>query len=388
MFGKITFEKFLRTLENIKHGSLEIISPEGNSYLFEGSPEPKARMRINDYDAIVAIAAKGDIGLAESYRDGKWDCDDLSALIHIALKNDRSLNRYLSGNWLNKITARFLNLLNSNTLKGSRRNIHAHYDLGNEFYSLWLDPSMTYSSAIFNNENESLTEAQNNKYDRILNLLGHKSGNILEIGCGWGGFAERAITRNDSSVKGLTLSDEQHLFARERLKNLSSNANIAIQDYRHEKGKYDNIVSIEMFEAVGERYWPMYFQKISSLLKQKGKAVIQTITIGDEYFENYRKCGDFIRAYIFPGGMLPSSAKFDEEAKKAGLKVTDKFYFGKDYVITLERWLHSFDSQIKSIKELGFDERFIRIWRLYLAGCIAGFSVGRTDVMQVELQHV
>jgi cyclopropane-fatty-acyl-phospholipid synthase len=200
-------------------------------------------------------------------------------------------------------------------------------------------------------------------------------------------FAERAITTKDHRIKGITLSNEQHSFANNRLNNFKSNADIVLEDYRHQQGKFDNIVSIEMFEAVGEQYWSTYFNKLSSSLKQKGKAVVQTITIDEKHFESYRKGGDLIRSFIFPGGMLPSPERFEYEAKKAGLKITDKFHFGKDYARTLDNWLQTFNSKVAEVKALGFDDKFIRIWRLYLASCIASFSVERTDVMQVELQH-
>ena len=388
MFEKFAFDKFLKSLESIKYGSFEVTSPEGKKYLFEGQYKgPDAKMHIHDYDVIPNLVAKGDIGLAEDYRDGKWDSENLAAMIYVALKNQECLNSYIYGTNFYRMVAQVFNLFKSNTLRGSKRNIHSHYDLGNDFYSLWLDPTMTYSSAIFNNDNEPLSKAQQNKYDRIINMLGDNSGDILEIGCGWGGFAERAITTKGHRVKGITLSNAQHDFARNRLKDFKDNSQIVIEDYRKLNGKFDNIVSIEMFEAVGEKYWPSYFNKISSALKQKGKAVIQTITIADEHFDSYRKGGDMIRSFIFPGGMLPSTQRFEQEATKAGLKITDKFYFGKDYANTLDKWLISFDAQIDKVKKLGFDDKFIRIWRLYLASCIASFSVERTNVMQVELVH-
>lgn len=242
---------------------------------------------------------------------------------------------------------------------------------------------MTYSSAMFQQGSEALQHAQHNKYDRIIERL-HPSGDVLEIGCGWGGFAERALETRDYTIKGLTLSQEQKRFADVRL---NKGANIALQDYRHEDGQYDNIVSIEMFEAVGEQYWDSYFQKIAQSLKTQGRAMIQTITIDERYFESYRKGGDFIRTYIFPGGMLPSTERFVGVAKKAGLAVADQFHFGQDYAKTLQHWLENFDAKISEVRALGFDDAFIRIWRLYLAACIGSFRVGRTSVMQAELRH-
>jgi cyclopropane-fatty-acyl-phospholipid synthase len=388
MISKIAFNKFLKSLESIQFGTLKLTCPNGKEYFFSGKNKgPKAELTLHKYSVITNIVAKGDIGFAEDYRDGKWDSENLAALVELSLKNADALDGYIYGKNLFKVIAKISYLFRVNTLKGSKRNIHAHYDLGNDFYKLWLDPSMTYSSAIFRNEKETLLKAQHNKYDRILDLFGSRPSEILEIGCGWGGFAERAAEKYDHKIKGLTLSNQQHDYATKRLKKFGNNTNIAIEDYRIQQGKFDYIASIEMFEAVGEKFWPVYFQKISSTLKSKGKAVIQTITIGDKYFDSYRKSGDLIRSFIFPGGMLPSESRFKEEAKKAGLKITDKFNFGKDYAKTLSLWLEEFDKKIDDVKALGFDKKFIRIWRLYLATCIASFTAGRTDVMQVELRH-
>lgn len=330
------------------------------------------------------MVRKGDIGFAEDYRAGNWETDNLTSLTTLGLVNRRALDRLVTGSNLSRTLSMLSYLLRLNSLKGSKKNIHAHYDLGNDFYKLWLDPSMTYSAAIFKDQSESLEQAQNNKYDRILDCLNQDSGSLLEVGCGWGGFADRAQDQGDFNLKGVTLSEEQHDYARNRL---GKKANIVLEDYRHQEGKYDNIVSIEMFEAVGERYWPTYFSKIGKLLNKNGKAVIQTITMNEKDFPRYRRGGDFIRSYIFPGGMLPSPSKFKEEADKVGLKSGNEFYFGQDYAHTLEHWLRDFDQKKDQVKDLGFDDGFIRLWRFYLAACIAGFRTGRTDVMQVELSH-
>ena len=242
---------------------------------------------------------------------------------------------------------------------------------------------MTYSSAIFADDQEDLTKAQHRKYDRIIDRLAN-SGRVLEIGCGWGGFAERALEKRDYAIKGLTISDEQHAFATQRL---DGKAQIALEDYRAQSGRYDHIVSIEMFEAVGEHYWPLYFRKLKSLLSGDGNALIQTITIGEDYFERYRQGADAIRTFIFPGGMLPSPKRFEEESVKAGFKLVDAFAFGQDYARTLEIWLQRFEERLAEVRALGFDEKFIRMWRFYLTSCIASFRIGRTNVMQMELQH-
>jgi len=379
----ITYQ-FLKAMSHIEFGSMDVTTPDGKRHEFRGTkPSVHATLVLNDWRAIQAFAVKGDIGFAEAYRDGWWDSDDLTNLFHVGLQNEAALDRYIYGSVIGRIATRISYLFTRNTLNGSKKNIHAHYDLGNEFYKLWLDESMTYSSAIFSSPTESLVQAQHNKYDRILERLSD-SGRVLEIGCGWGGFAERALHAKDYDIKGLTISNAQHDYATKRL---GSNAKIALEDYRLQEGQYNNIVSIEMFEAVGERFWPVYFGKLKSLLAHKGKAVIQTITISNEYFERYRTGGDIIRTYIFPGGMLPSPQRFAEESKKAGLQITDTHKFGMDYALTIEHWRQCFENKLSEIRNLGFDEPFIRLWRFYLTCCIASFKVNRTDVMQVELTH-
>lgn len=375
---------FLGSFRHIDCGTIRITLPDASTHEFSGKATgPNAELTIHDNRAISAFAQKGDIGFAMSYRDGWWDSEDLTALFLFGLKNEAALERYIYGSFLGRMVSRFAYFFTRNTLQGSKRNIHAHYDLGNEFYTLWLDPSMTYSSAIFADESEDLICAQYRKYDRIIERLGD-CGNLLEIGCGWGGFAERALDKKDYSIKGLTISKEQHDYAKKRLK---GDAVISLEDYRLQQGKYDHIVSIEMFEAVGEQFWPAYFSQVKSLLSDKGKAVIQTITIKDQYFERYRKGGDPIRTFIFPGGMLPSKERFVQASNDAGLIITDQFAFGKDYALTLKHWLNRFEQQLDEVKALGFDNKFIRMWRFYLTCCTASFDAGRTNVMQMELQH-
>ena len=298
-------------------------------------------LQIHDWRTVGHLARRGDIGMAESYRDGWWHSADLENLVTLSLENERVIHDYFFGGKLTQIAAALSYRLRGNSLQGSRKNIQAHYDLGNDFYKLWLDPTMTYSAGIYG-EDGDLTRAQLNKYDRIIDRLDSTSGSILEIGCGWGGFAERAVQRGDYAVRGITLSDAQHAYAAQRVGN---NATIALQDYRHQGGTFDNIVSIEMFEAVGEKYWQAYFGKLSSLLKKGGRAMIQTITIDDARFESYRKGSDFIRSFIFPGGLLPGPARFKQEAEKAGFRLNDRFDFGRDYATTMENWLAAFDPQ-------------------------------------------
>ncbi|WP_335947722.1 cyclopropane-fatty-acyl-phospholipid synthase family protein [Salipiger bermudensis] len=389
MFERQIESKLLSCLDKVEYGSLALTTPDGKVRRFEGrQPGPAADLTIRDWRTVPAAAAKGDIGLTEAYRDGWCDSDDLAAFLVFGLKNEEALEPFLYGHAWQTLLIRALYLFNRNTKRGSRRNIQAHYDLGNDFYKLWLDETMTYSSAIFSPEDvgtaDPLVAGQHRKYDRILEGLGAESGRVLEIGCGWGGFAERAMQRGDFAPKGLTLSHEQASFARERL---GREAEIVLQDYRDEYGTFDHVVSIEMFEAVGERYWPTYFEKVAHVLSQKGRAMIQTITVADRYFDRYRAGGDMIRSFIFPGGMLPSPPIFESVAGKAGLRVEDNHAFGLDYARTLRDWLDRFDAKVTEVRGLGFDDGFIRVWRFYLAACIASFETGRTNVHQYRLAH-
>lgn len=384
MFETRIRSEFLRSLQGIRCGRLHLTTPEGATHVFGGDlPGPQAELQIRDWRTVPALAAKGDIGLTEAYRDEWCDTPDLTALLTLGLMNEDALDRYIYGKPLQAVAMRLLYLMNRNTRAGSRRNIAAHYDLGNDFYRLWLDETMTYSSALYDT-GDDLAAAQRRKYDRILDGLAGGSGRLLEIGCGWGGFAERALQRGDYAPKGLTLSQEQAAYARARL---GQGADIALQDYRDEDGRFDHIVSIEMFEAVGERFWPVYFGKLADMLTRRGRAMIQTITVGDRYFPRYRRGGDMVRSFIFPGGMLPSPARFRDEASRAGLRIEDAFGFGQDYARTLSSWLERFDACTPQVRQMGFDAGFVRVWRFYLAACIASFSVGRTDVVQYRLAH-
>lgn len=384
MIEKNITMQFLKSLKHIEFGSIHVTTPDGKQYSFYGNkPGEHATLNLHDWRVVRKFASKGDTGFAEAYRDGWWESDDLTKLFTFGLQNEKALNSYIYGGILGRIAARISYWFTRNSLNGSKKNIHAHYDLGNDFYKLWLDETMTYSAALFESPAQNLVAAQHNKYDRIISRLPN-SGSLLEIGCGWGGFAERALHKNDFGIKGLTISNAQYDYAKKRV---GKSANIALEDYRIQQGKYDNIVSIEMFEAVGEKYWPKYFAKLQELLDNKGKAIVQTIIIRDEYFESYRRGGDMIRTYIFPGGMLPSPKRFEHEANKAGLRITDSYGFGKDYALTLQHWLNNFETKLSEVKNLGFDNAFVRMWRFYLTCCIASFNVGRTGVMQIELQH-
>ena len=378
-------DELFKRFDKIESGRIRLLTPDGHERVFEGKkPGKTIDLSISDWSVVSNVARRGNIGLAQDYKDGKWDTNDISALVQLSIENKRALKGFILGQTLFRRFSSLTYLLRQNTLAGSKRNIEAHYDLGNDFYKLWLDPSMTYSAALYKHQDETLQSAQDNKYERILDRLNTKSGSILEIGCGWGGFAERALNQGDYGIKGLTLSHEQKSYAESRLQ---SKADIALEDYRHQTGKFDNIVSIEMFEAVGVKFWPQYFNKVGSLLKSNGKAVIQTITINDRDFHAYKTGGDFIRSYIFPGGLLPSPSAFRMAARRSGLKPENEFYFGQDYARTLEEWLEKFEQNKSQIKQLGYDEGFIRLWRLYLAACAGAFRAGHINVMQVELSH-
>jgi cyclopropane-fatty-acyl-phospholipid synthase len=366
----------------IDHGTLHFVAPNGEVTTIRGAiPGPEARFAIHHWDVLRRIMARGDIGLGEEYIAGSWDTDNIEQLVSLFLLNLDQLENFSDGNFLNRIGFVIHNaLVRRNSVAGSARNIKAHYDVGNEFYRLWLDRSMTYSSALYRDADQ-LEVAQQNKYGRILEKCHKPQASILEIGCGWGGFAERAAA-SAHHVTGLTISPAQHAFATERLHGA---ADIRLQDYRKTQGSFDNIVSIEMFEAVGEHYWPQYFACVAERLKRGGRAIVQTITIRDELFQGYRTRSDFVRHYVFPGGMLPSLARFREEAERAGLKFVEAFSFGKDYARTLREWSGRMQARSDEIMALGHDQKFLRNWEFYLGICAAAFNVARTDVVQVEL---
>ena len=380
---------FLSLLERIRVGHLVLITPDGQPRVF-GDPHamPGARLELRDWRACGAILRKGDIGFADAWRQSWVDTPDLGALLRVAIRNERALQRTVYGGWLAQVWYGLRHRLRRNTRSGSRRNIHAHYDIGNAFYARWLDRSLTYSSAVFDGNFEaSLEDAQHAKYQRIIDTLGLRAGmRILEIGCGWGGFALHAA-RLGIHVHGVTISLAQLEFALQRVheQRLTDRIKLELRDYRTLTGQYDGIVSIEMFEAVGERFWPAYFRILRERLVPGGRALVQTITIDDSHFATYRATSDFIREYIFPGGMLPSPERFIAVARRAKLAGQVSLAFGRDYAETLRRWRNAFETQLDAIRAQGFDETFVRTWRLYLAYCEAGFDEGRTDVMQFVL---
>ncbi|NRB10651.1 MAG: class I SAM-dependent methyltransferase [Rickettsiaceae bacterium] len=388
MIKNLFVRKFLWSLEKIKYGSLKLTTPEGKIYEFIGSYNGEnADLKIHNWQILTKLVIYGDIGFTELYRDKIVETTNLKELLTFALRNDHALGSYIESNIFGRFFSKIIYLINTNTLRRSKYNIQKHYDLGNDFYNLWLDNSMTYSSGIFNSAKDDLYQAQCNKYQRIIDNI-NDSGSLLEIGCGWGGFMDHAMNHGDYQIKGITLSKSQLEYSRNRLTKYSQNVNVALEDYRMQQGKYDNIISIEMFEAVGMKYWSLYFGKIKELLAKNGKAIIQTITIDDNLFDRYSKGADMIRTYIFPGGMLPSQSIFENLAEKHGLKVQEIYKFGKDYSKTLDIWFDRFNLQYNQIKKMNFDDRFIRIWNFYLASCSACFQVERTNVMQVQLEHL
>ncbi len=383
----------LRVLENLQRGSLIVTLPDGSVRHFAGRERgTSAALSIHDFRCAGAIIRSAEIGLAEAYRDGWCSTPDLTKLLTLAIENEAALNRIFYSNPLVNIAHRAIHWLRSNTRRGSKKNIAAHYDLSNEFYGKWLDSSMTYSSALFDgNETIDLNAAQDAKYQRVIDRLGiDHTHHVLEIGCGWGGFAEYAARQVGAKITGITISQAQLDFAQARIERagLADRVELRFCDYRDIGGHYDRIVSIEMFEAVGERYWPDYFATVAARLNAGGRALVQTITIADDLFARYRERVDFIQRYIFPGGMLPSPSRFVADVRCAGLAVIGQHHFGLDYAETLRRWQRQFLHKAGELESLGFDRAFQRLWQFYFCYCEAGFDALRTNVMQVELARV
>jgi cyclopropane-fatty-acyl-phospholipid synthase len=373
--------------QRLESGSLTATLPNGQRYLFEGrQPGPAAEIIVHDLSFARRLFEGGDIGFAEAYIAGEWDTPDLTAFLFLFCVNHAAVATLLPGRPLVKLIQRLGHWLNRNNKAGARRNIHAHYDLGNAFYGAWLDRTMTYSSAIYAPGDNDLASAQSRKYRLLAEAGGFKRGDhILEIGCGWGGFAEYAAGELGCRVTGLTISQEQYAFASERMAKagLSDKVEIKLQDYRDERGVYDRIASIEMFEAVGEEYWPDYFDQLRDRLKPGGAAALQIITIQEKFWKGYRTEIDFIRRYIFPGGMLPTPGRLDVMAGERGLRRTAERVFGHDYARTLADWRTTFRAAWPTLAPLGFDERFRRLWEYYFAYCEAGFSSENIDVRQI-----
>lgn len=377
---------FLSLLERISVGHLIVVTPSGERRVFgSADAQPGAVLKINDWRGCAKILKGGDIGFAQAYQSAWLDSPDLTALMRFALSNEHVLPEAVWGKWISRLWHGLLHRLRVNSKAGSKRNIHAHYDIGNAFYAQWLDQGMSYSSALFaGRPRKSLESAQTDKYDHILQTLALRPGmRVLEIGCGWGGFAVHAAQRG-IRVHGVTISQAQCEFAQQRILDagLSGVAEIELCDYRDLEGSYDAVVSIEMFEAVGEKFWSEFGCVLHDRLRPGAQALLQSITIDEALFERYRRNSDFIRHAIFPGGMLPSPERLLQVGRTAGLDGSITLRFGKDYAETLRRWRQAYEANLTEIRRQGFDEPFIRAWRLYLAYCEAGFEAQRTDVVQ------
>jgi cyclopropane-fatty-acyl-phospholipid synthase len=378
----------MAVLSRLRSGTLSVTLPDGSERVFSGEESgPVAAIEILDPRVARRVALGGSVAFAECYMDGSWNTPDLDALLDLGVANMPAYARADRVSPLRPLR-RLRHAGRDNDLAGARRNIEYHYDLGNEFYELWLDETMTYSAACFDDGETQLAQAQRRKWDHVLELLQPGRGDrILEIGCGWGGFAVYAATQAGCRVTGLTLSREQAAAARAHVTEhgLEDRVEICLKDYREETGTYRGIASIEMFEAVGEKWWPTFFGSVKGLLEAGRPAALQVITIPDERFEDYRRRPDFIQRYIFPGGMLPSPERFTAAAQAAGLSADEPRFFGRDYARTLAGWAERFEAALPGVRGLGFDERFVRMWRYYLAYCRAGFEAGLIDVMQVRL---
>lgn len=379
----------LSMLEKIEGGSIMLRLPDGSTHLLGRGPQC-ATLFLHDETVFSRILSSGSIGFAEAFMEGLWETDHLPELLTLLAANRAVLEKAIHGNaW--RLAAHWLwHRLRANTRRGSKRNIEAHYDLGNDFYKLWLDSTMSYSSALWPTPEAGFEEAQLEKYRHALRSAGVLPGqHILEIGCGWGGLAEVACKEFGLRVTGVTLSRQQLAWAQARAKvvGFADKAEFLLCDYRELNGQFDHIVSIEMIEAVGEAFWPSYFSQLRALLKPEGRAVIQAITIDDVLFDHYRKDVDFIQRYVFPGGMLPSPSAIASQSDKAGLRIAASRAFGLDYARTLREWLQRFNARLEDVASQGFDPRFQRMWQFYLAYCEAGFRARSTDVWQYVLAH-
>ena len=373
-------------------GVLTIGGPDGAVHRIEGAePGLDVRFDIHDSQFVRRVVGGGDVGFADSYIAGEWDSPDLARLLTAFSANFDRITRLLAGNPVIRAVNAVSHALNRNSRSGSRRNIHAHYDLGDDFYRLWLDPGMNYSSALFEAGPRDLAAGQRAKHEALARAMDLKSGqSLVEVGCGWGDFARFAATEYGAHVTAVTVSKAQQDFAARMIQaeGLGERVQVKLCDYRDLEGRFDRIASIEMFEAVGEAYWPTYFRKLAGLLASGGRAGLQVITIREDLFEGYRRRPDFIQLNIFPGGMLPSDRRLRQETDRAGLAWTGVRRFGHDYADTLAEWARRYGERIGAVREQGFDVRFDRLWRYYLGYCEAGFRTGRTDVIQLGLAAV
>jgi len=375
----------------LRHGRLEFHLQDGRIFSAEGQqPGLTAVINVHNPDCFARLIREGDLGFSDAYLEGWWSTPDLQVFMDTILDRNEEVFDGFPGMGLLRVFERVRHWMRSNTKQQAKKNISYHYDLGNEFYSKWLDETMTYSSALFSSDQQDLSKAQIAKYKSMVDQMGVKPGDhVLEIGCGWGGFAEYAAGQRGLRVTGLTISQEQHDYAVQRIKRagLSDKVEIVMRDYRDEVGVYDGIASIEMFEAVGEAYWATYFATVHDRLKPGAKATLQIITIAEKRFAAYRKGVDFIQKYIFPGGMLPSVEALSDQISRAGLLRLNSIEFGHSYSLTLRRWHEIFNAKWDEVRDLGFDERFQRMWNYYLTSCAAAFQSGNCDVTQVTMER-
>ncbi len=384
--------KFLTMLASrIRRGCLEIAYPDGARRVFSGSADGhKATLELLDERAVRHVITGGATGFAEAYMDGHVDSPDLKALLHLVIDNEEQIGADLRGYFWYRALSRLQHLARPNSRSGSRRNIARHYDLGNGFYGAWLDEGMNYSAGVYKSPTDDLSGAQENKYRQIAEHLQPAPGDhILELGCGWGGLAEWLAQAHGCRVTAITISEAQYTYAKARVARagLADRVDVQLRDYRDVQGTFDHILSVEMIEAVGEAYWPVFFERLCARLRPGGRAVLQAITIGEPYFGAYRGSADFIRQYIFPGGMLPTLSVIRDQAARAGLRTSQTVAFGADYGRTLDQWAERFNSAWPEIAAMGFDQRFRQMWNYYLAYCAVGFETGRTNVHHVVLQN-
>ena len=381
----------LAILSNLHCGRLTLTLPDGSQHQFSGAMSgPDSDLTIHTESALRRLLHDGKMGFCEAFMDGEASSQSLPTLIELAVLHDKYLENALKTNIFRQAGLRLFHMLRRNNKLGSAKNIAHHYDIGNSFYEAWLDPTMTYSSAVFDSETDDLTTAQLNKYKRLAELADIQSGDrVLEIGCGWGGFAKFVSQHIGAHVTGITISQAQLAYAKASLAEagLQNKVDLKLMDYRDLQGRFDKIVSIEMFEAVGQAYWPVYFDTISRMLKSGGRAVIQSITIDHDAFQSYRDQPDFIQRYIFPGGMLPSMPMLQTPVAQAGLELVAENGYASDYARTLQEWRARFLAAWPSLAGDKFDNRFKRMWELYLAYCEGGFRAGMIDVKQILLMH-
>ena len=391
------FARVMRIVKTLQVGSLILVLPDGRKFIAHGQPSVSpiskqalhAELHVHNTAFFSRLVREGDLGFADSYLDGWWSTPDLQALMDLFHAGNERLYDGFPGLGLLRLFENLIYWLHSNTRRQAMKNISYHYDLGNEFYGLWLDETMTYSSALFQSGDQSMASAQTAKYAAMIDQMGVEPGDhVLEIGCGWGGFAVYAAQNRGLRVTGLTISKEQLAYAEDRVQrlNLGHLVNLKLQDYRDEQGVYDGVASIEMFEAVGEKYWPQYFEIVRCALKPGARATLQIIMVQDKRFDVYRKSVDFIQKYIFPGGMLPSPSVLQSQITKAGLTKTASVEFGRSYSQTLRQWHDRFNARWDEVAQLGFDDRFRRMWNMYLTSCASAFESGYCDVTQITMK--